>query len=378
MSAFRRNQSIIGRWWWTVDRVTLLALGIIIAFGIVMVTTASPAVAERIGLESFHFVRRQFFYLIACAPFIFGLSLLPPVAIRRIAVIGFILGILTLIAVLIIGSEAKGARRWLYLGSFSLQPSEFVKPFFAVATAWVLSERVNRPGFPGYQLAIGGYATFVLLLILQPDFGMSVTITSVWGAQLFLAGLPLVWILIAAVGGVIGVVGAYTFLPHVAKRINNFLSPEDGDNYQVGRSLEAFQNGGLTGTGPGEGTVKQVLPDAHTDFIFAVVGEELGAIVCLIIIALFAIIVLRGFSRVLKDNDLFVVYAVSGLLMQFGLQAIINMGVSMHLLPTKGMTLPFISYGGSSMLSVGIAMGMVLALTRRRYGNTINARPMYS
>ena len=207
-----------------------------------------------------------------------------------------------------------------------------------------------------------------MLLILQPDFGMTVTVSVVWATQLFLAGLPLLWIAVAAFMGVLGLISAYMFLPHVAKRINNFLDPSQGDNYQVERSIEAFQNGGIIGVGPGEGTVKQVLPDSHTDFIFAVVGEEFGALIALMVIGLFAIVVLRGFLRVRHEPDLFIVYATVGLLMQFGVQAVINMGVSLHLFPTKGMTLPFVSYGGSSMLAIALAMGMVLALTRRRYG----------
>ena len=368
MQFSRRNQSILGKWWWTVDHITIAALGVIIVVGIMMVTTASPAVAERIGLESFHFVYRQILFLLLAVMVVLGVSLLSPITIRRLAVAGLLVGGIALLAVLVFGSEAKGAKRWLYLAGFSLQPSEFVKPCFAVVTAWVLSKRFDTPDFPGFRTAIILYAIFVMLLILQPDFGMTVTISVVWATQLFLAGLPLLWIAVAAFMGILGLISAYMFLPHVAKRINNFLDPSQGDNYQVERSIEAFQNGGIIGVGPGEGTVKQVLPDSHTDFIFAVVGEEFGALIALMVIGLFAIVVLRGFLRVRHEPDLFIVYATVGLLMQFGVQAVINMGVSLHLFPTKGMTLPFVSYGGSSMLAIALAMGMVLALTRRRYG----------
>lgn len=372
MSFTRRDRSFLGRWWWTVDHVTLGVVGILLVFGMIMVTTASPAVAERIGLESFYFIYRQMIFLSLATALMFAISLLPVAAVRRLALVGFALGVLALIAVLFVGAEAKGAKRWLYLAGFSLQPSEFVKPCFAVMTAWALARPEEHPGFPGYRVAIGLYALFVSLLILQPDFGMTVTVSAVWSAQLFLVGLPLFWILVAVFMGVVGVVGAYLLLPHVAKRINTFVDPSHGDTYQVERSIEAFHHGGLTGAGPGDGTVKQFLPDSHTDFIFAVVGEEFGAIAAAIVIVLFAVIVLRGFMKIKQEQDPFIMYAVAGLLMQFGVQAIINMGVALHLFPTKGMTLPFISYGGSSVLAVSLAMGMVLALTRRRYG-TIRA-----
>lgn len=369
MSVTRRDRSFLGKWWWTVDHFTLGILGVLLVLGMVMVTTASPAVAERIGLQSFYFVYRQIVFLILAAIVMFAISLLSPSAIRRLALAGFIIGVIALVAVLFVGAEAKGARRWLYIAGFSLQPSEFVKPCFAVMTAWALAKPMEQPGCgPGYKVAVGLYGVYVLLLILQPDFGMTVTVSAVWGAQLFLAGLPLFWIMVVAFLGIMGIVGAYLLLPHVAKRINTFIDPSHGDTYQVERSMDAIRHGGLTGTGPGDGTVKLSLPDSHTDFVFSVLGEEFGAIVACMVILLFAVIVLRGFMKVQKESDLFIMYAVAGLLMQFGVQSIINMGVAVHLFPTKGMTLPFISYGGSSVLAIALAMGMVLALTRRRYG----------
>lgn len=368
MTVRRRNQSILGKWWWTVDRITIALLAIIIMLGVFLVATASPAVAERIGLEPLYFVQRQVVFLALAVVMMLAISLLSPRDIRRLAALGFALGVAALIAVLVIGAEAKGAKRWLFIGGLSIQPSEFVKPVFAVMTAWALARKTEVYGFPGYKVAFMLYGIYVALLVLQPDIGMTLTVSVVWGAQLFLAGLPLIWIPIVAVAGVIGLAGAYFLLPHVAKRINTFLDPSQGDTYQVQRSMEAFNHGGMLGVGPGEGSVKLSLPDSHTDFIFAVAGEEMGAITCFILIMLFACVVLRGFIRMQREQDVFIVYAVTGLLMQFGVQAAINMGVALHVFPTKGMTLPFISYGGSSMLAIALAMGMVLALTRRRYG----------
>jgi cell division protein FtsW len=364
----RTDQHFLGSWWRTIDRLTLVALLIIIAFSAIMVATASPAVADRIGVESYYFIRRQLIYLILAVAIIAVTSFLSPVHIRRIGVFGTFIGMLLLIVVLFHGTEIKGSKRWLALGPFSMQPSEFIKPFFAITTGWILSLGAHKPTFPAFHIAGSLLGILALLLILQPDFGMTVTLTAVWGGQMFLAGLSLLWIVAAVVIALAGVTGAYLLLPHVTRRINTYLDPDAHENYQVKRSLEAFMNGGITGRGPGEGTVKQVLPDSHTDFIFAVVGEELGFIACMGVLLLFAFIVIRGFIRVSKETDLFSVYAASGILMQFGMQAVFNMGVTLHLFPTKGMTLPFISYGGSSMIAIAVAMGMMLALTRRRYG----------
>ncbi len=266
------------------------------------------------------------------------------------------------------GVEIKGARRWIALPGLSLQPSEFVKPTFAVVSAWLFARYRLRERFPGQWIAIALYALVVGLLIKQPDLGMAAVVSAVWFTQFFLAGLRLVWVALGMATGIAGLVGAYFALPHVASRIDRFLDPASGDSYQVDRSMDAFMNGGWWGRGPGEGTVKEYLPDAHADFVFAVAGEELGLVTCLIIVALFAFIVLRGFSRLLQENNLFVVLAATGLLVQFGLQAVVNMASSLQLMPPKGMTLPFLSYGGSSLLALGLGMGMALALTRRRYG----------
>jgi cell division protein FtsW len=293
-----------------------------------------------------------------------------PRTVRRVAFIGFAIAVALLALTFVTGVEIKGARRWINLPGLSLQPSEFVKPTFAVVTAWLFAEQKERPGFPGNAISMALFAGLVAMLVKQPDLGMAVVVAIVWFAQFFMAGLRLYWVAAGTIAGVGGFVGAYLWLPHVTSRINRFLDPAAGDHYQVNRSLEAFANGGLWGRGPGEGTVKDVLPDAHADFVFAVAGEEFGLIVCIVIVAIFAFIVLRGFSRLLQEGNFFVVLSATGLLIQFGLQAIINMASTLHLIPTKGMTLPFLSYGGSSMLALALGMGMMLALTRRRLGGS--------
>jgi cell division protein FtsW len=367
----RTDHSAIGRWWWTVDRWTLVALAVLIGVGALLVTAASPSVAERIHLPTFYFVIHQAVMLVPTLILMLGVSLMNPRGVRRLAFGAFVLFYLLTALTLVAGSEIKGATRWVSLGPLSLQPSEFLKPAFAVVSAWLFARqhaaRANGQFFPGYFLAIICYLAVVMVLMLQPDFGMTFVCTAIWFAEFFLAGLPIVIVLAMAVMAVGGLVGAYFIFPHIASRVDRFLDPASGDTYQVDRSLEAFIHGGLTGTGPGQGTVKLSLPDAHADFIFAVAGEELGLAATLFIVALFGFIVLRGFARALKDTDLFVVLAVGGLFTQFGLQALIHMGSSLHLLPAKGMTLPFISYGGSSMLALGMGTGMALALTRVRF-----------
>jgi cell division protein FtsW len=368
MTFARIDQSPVARWWWTVDRWSLAALAVLIGFGVVMSLAASPPVAERIGYDGMHFVRRHLAMLPLAIGVMFLVSLQPPRTIRRVAVIGFAIALSLLALTFVIGVEIKGARRWINLPGLSLQPSEFVKPTFAVVAAWLFAEQKLHPRFPGNLICTALFLLVMAMLIKQPDIGMAGVVAAVWFAQFFMAGLRLYWVAAGALAGVGGLVGAYLYLPHVRVRVDHFLDPTAGDSYQVTRSIEAFANGGLWGRGPGEGTVKDVLPDAHADFVFAVAGEEFGVIACLVVVALFAFIVLRGFSRMSQEGSLFVLLAATGLLVQFGLQAAINMASSLHLIPTKGMTLPFLSYGGSSMLALGLGMGMMLALTRRRLG----------
>ncbi len=369
MTVFARSDtSILGRWWWTVDRWTLTAVGALIAFGIIMALAASPAVAERIGLDYFYFARRQLIYLPVALALMMGASLLSPTGVFRAATVMLAIFTVLVIATFVMGTEIKGARRWIALGPISLQPSEFLKPAFAVVAAWLFASARSGAIKQGNLISIAAFGTLVGLLLLQPDVGMAVVISAVWSAQFFLAGLPLYWAALLVFGGAGALVAAYFTLHHVASRIDRFLDPSSGDSYQVDRSLEAFMNGGLFGRGPGEGTVKEVLPDAHSDFVFAVAGEDFGLFVCLIIVGLFAFIVLRGFARALQETDLFILLATSGLLVQFGLQAVINMGSTLRLMPTKGMTLPFVSYGGSSLIAMGLCVGFLLALTRKRVG----------
>jgi len=364
----RTDTSLLSRWWWTVDRWMLAALGVLVFCGIILVMAASPAVAVRIGLDRFYLVRHHLVLLPVALAIVFGVSLLNLRNLRRLAVIGFVIALGLTALTLVAGSEIKGATRWINLGGFSLQPSEFLKPCFAVLAAWLFASQHGRVPVPGNLIAVCLYGVVVMLLLLQPDLGMTGVVTATWFAQFFLAGLPVLWVAALGAVGLVGLGGAYFAFAHVRERVDGFLDPAAGNNYQVDRSLEAFMNGGLIGRGPGEGTVKSVLPDAHSDFIFAVAGEEFGLLLCLLLVALFAFIVLRGFARLLHENNLFVLLATSGLLVGFGLQAVINMASTLHLMPTKGMTLPFISYGGSSLLALSLAMGMVLALTRRRAG----------
>lgn len=364
----RTNTGFIGQWWFTVDHLMLAAVAALMALGAMLIFASSHAVAERIGVEPFYFANRQMVFLVLGAVVMCAVSMMSAPWVRRFAVIGLIVSFILLVLVQIVGAEIKGSKQWISLLGFSLQPSEFAKPFFVVTTAWILSLKQMKEQFPGYSISIATYLVLVMLLMLQPDVGMTLVVTVVWGAMLFLSGLPIIWFVLMGVGGLLGITGAYFAFSHVQQRINTFINPTAGDNFQSSKSLQAFANGGFLGQGPGEGEVKSVLPDSHTDFIFAVAGEELGVIASIIIVLIFAFVVVRGFARLLAETDLFTIYAASGLLILFGFQALVNMGVALNMLPNTGMTLPFISYGGSSMLAVSMSIGMVLALTRRRFG----------
>jgi len=366
MSLSRSDDSVLGRWWWTVDRWTLLAVGTLIGFGYVMMLAASPAVAERLHQSRDVFILKQVLFLAFAGLIVVGASLLSPKGVRRLALLGCLAALALTAATLLMGVEIKGARRWISVPGMTVQPSEFLKPCFAVVAAWLLSEGQRVRHFPGMLLAAGVFAAIAMLLKSQPDMGMLAVVAAVFFTQLFIGGLNLVLVGIAAGGLVAAAAGAYTFFPHVRSRITRFMDPASGDSYQVNTALEAFGNGGLLGRGPGEGRVKDVLPDAHADFVFAVVGEEFGMVICLVVLFLFGFIVLRGLLRLLAEQDLFIVLASCGLVTSFGLQAFVNMASSLHLIPTKGMTLPFVSYGGSSVLAVALGIGMLLALTRRR------------
>lgn len=364
----RSDQSRFAKWWWTVDRLALASLLLIVAFGIMMIFAASPAVAERIGLDAYHFVVKQFLYLLPSLALMIAISFLPPRMIQKIALIGLGFAMAALVLTLFIGVEIKGARRWISLGPLSLQPSEFVKPTFAVVSGLFIALGYEHADFRGKLWATLLFLVCIVLLLLQPDIGMAVVLSAIWFVQIFLSGLPFIWVIALICLGVMGISAAYFLFPHAAARIDKFLDPTQA-GYQVEKSLEAFMRGGVFGRGPGEGRVKEFLPDAHADFIFAVAGEEFGFITCIIIIFLFAVVIFRMIQRLRHETNFFVLLAGSGLVVQFAIQAIINMASTLHLIPTKGMTLPFISYGGSSLIALALALGMLFGLTRRR-GNT--------
>lgn len=366
MKLNRSDRSLISDWWFTIDRLMLHAILLLMVGGLILSLAASPSVAERLGYETFHFFRRHAVAFVPSLFILFFASLLDPRMIRRASLVIFAVSMALMIATLIIGPETKGATRWLRFGTFSIQPSEFVKPVFVVLSAWFFSESQRRDDVPSLHIAIVLYVVFAFLLILQPDFGQAFLLTLVWGALFFMAGMPLFWVYVLG-GGMLAAIGiAYISVPHVAARIDTFFDPSGAGGYQTRRALESFTSGGWLGKGPGEGTVKHLLPDSHADFVFAVVAEEFGLIACLLIAGLFAFIVLRGLLKSMKETDDFRRYAVMGLVMLFGLQALINMAVNVGLVPAKGMTLPFLSYGGSSLFSMALAMGFTLALTRRR------------
>jgi cell division protein FtsW len=364
MKNYYKN-NIFLKWWRGIDQQIVIALSILIGFSFMLVTTTSSAVAEKIGLMDNHFSSRQIIFLSVGSVLIIFLSSLDKKWIKRIGIIGFLISLASLILVKFYGHEVKGAIRWVRIAGFSYQPSEFMKPFFAVVIGWILSLRYQEE-FPSFRVCILLYFLVAGLLIIQPDFGMLILTTLVFTVQLFIGGLPFIWIFICGIAGLLGIVAAYFFLPHVTNRIDSFLDPANSENYQITKSISAFEHGGLYGKGPGEGSIKQHIPDSHTDFIFAVAGEEFGAIICVIIISIFAFIVLKTLIKLQNEKDRFTQIAAIGIITQFGLQTVINMGVTLNLLPTKGMTLPFISYGGSSTIAISIAVGMLLGLTKKQ------------
>jgi cell division protein FtsW len=361
----RLDRGPVGNWWWTIDRWYLAAFLSLMLLGIVLSFAASPAVAVRIGLEPYHFVIRQIVFMVPALIAMIGVSFLDERQIRRLAIVMLVASLALMVVALYFGVEVKGARRWVTLMGVSVQPSEFMKPAFVIVCAWLFAEGARQPDIPGNLFAMILLGLALTLLVAQPDLGQTMLLVATWGVMFFMAGLSWVWIVALGASAIGGLGAAYSVFPHVAKRIDHFMTGE-GDTFQVDTAREALMRGGWFGQGPGEGVIKRVLPDSHTDFVFAVAGEEFGLILCFVVMALFAFVVLRGLRDSLREHDDFSRYAISGLVIQFGLQSIINMGVNLQLLPAKGMTLPFISYGGSSLIAEAIAMGMVLALTRRR------------
>jgi cell division protein FtsW len=361
----RTDRGLMANWWFTVDRLLMAAVLLLMVMGVLFSMAASPPVAERIGLEYFHFVKRQLMFLVPALVVLIGASLLTRRQARRSSLWAFLAGIGLMVYAVYFGPEIKGAHRWVAFGNFNIQPSEFVKPAFVVLAAWLLAEGRRRPDMPGTLAAWVAFAVFLALLAVQPDFGQAVLVAMVWMLMLLVFGIPWIFVFGLAGLGVVAIVGAYFTVPHVTSRIDRFLSPETGDTFQVDTARQAFDNGKLLGTGPGGGSAKQVLPDAHSDFTFAVIGEEFGLVACLVLIVVFGFIVLRALRHASVVDDSFATLALTGLISTFGLQAIINMGVNVSLIPAKGMTLPFISYGGSSLIAMAYAMGLVLALSRR-------------
>lgn len=360
------GEPLLPRWWRTVDRWSLGAVIGLFVIGMLLGLAASPPLAQRNGLPAFHYVNRQALFGALALGAMIVTSMLSPVQIRRKAVLGFGLAAVAVALLPIFGTDfGKGAMRWYSLGFASVQPSEFLKPGFVVFAAWLMAASTDIGGPPGKTLSFVTAVVLALMLALQPDFGQACLILASWGLMYFIAGAP-IFLLVVVAAGVLGAgLFAYANSEHVARRIDGFLSP-DLDRTQLGFAANAIQEGGVFGVGVGEGTVKWSLPDAHTDFIIAVAAEEYGLLICLLVIALFSMIVIRSFVRLVRERDPFVRLAGTGLAALFGMQALINLGVAVRLLPAKGMTLPFVSYGGSSLLAGGLAMGMLLALTRSR------------
>ncbi|MHB2167564.1 putative lipid II flippase FtsW [Alsobacter sp. R-9] len=362
----RVERSPFADWWWTVDRVLLAALVVLMIAGLVLGMAGSPPVAERLGLPTFHFVNRQAMYLAPACAVMLVVSFLSPRHVRRVALGVFVVGLAMVVATLFFGAEVKGARRWLNIGPIAIQPSEFVKPAFVIMAAWAFSEGGRRSDVPGNVVGFLLLFSTIVPLVLQPDIGQTMLITLVWCGLVFLSGLHLFWVMGLGGLGVLGLFAAYHMLPHVAARIDRFLNPESGDTFQIDNAIESFVQGGWLGKGPGEGSVKRILPDSHTDFIFAVTAEEFGIAMCLLLVLVFMLVVLRGLVLSRRNEEPFCRLAAAGLVMLFGLQSVINMAVNVHLIPAKGMTLPFVSYGGSSLISLALAMGFLLAVTRKR------------
>jgi cell division protein FtsW len=373
--ASRVERTPFSDWWRTVDRLMLLAIVALMLAGIILSLAASPPVAARLGLDAFYFVNRHVLYLIPALAVMLTVAFLSPRGIRRLALIVFIVSLALTVATLYYGAEVKGARRWLVLAGVNIQPSEFLKPAFVILIAWLFGETTRKQDVPANTLAVILLVAVITVLVLQPDFGQTLLIALVFGALFFMTGMRFVWVLVLGGVAVVGGVGAYATIPHVARRVKRFLDPASGDTFQVDTALESFMKGGWFGSGPGEGTVKRILPDSHADFVFAVAAEEFGIVVCLMLVALFAFIVLRALIRAKRKDDSFTRFAAAGLAILFGAQSAINMAVNLALIPAKGMTLPFISYGGSSMISLAYGVGMLLALLREQPRAELIAAP---
>lgn len=365
----RADRTPLGLWFWEIDRVLLLLVSMLIAIGLVAVAAASPVAAQKLStttasLDPLYYFYRQLMWVIVGVPVMLAISMLPKAQARRFAIYGTLTFLALLFLVPLIGTSVNGAQRWIGSGMFRLQPSEFLKPFFAVALAWVLSLRLHDQTLPVVPLSFVLTGVIAVLLMGQPDLGQTIIFAATWFVLVLVAGLSMRIMAGLGVAGFVGLVLAYFFYPVAQQRINIWLFAE-GDSFQVDKAHATLTAGGLIGTGPGAGLAKFQLPEAHTDYIFSVIGEEFGIIACIAIAVLYLAIIVRVLVRLLDEEDSFLILAVCGLVAQFGGQAVINMAVNTQLFPSKGMTLPFISYGGSSMLALSIGMGLLLSLTRR-------------
>lgn len=364
----RADRSPIGTWFWEIDRLLLLLVLVLVSIGLIAVAAASPAAADRYSHGAFqlpplYYFWRQLLWIALSMPVMIGISMMPKDLARRFALGGASFFFVMLAAVPLIGTEVNGAKRWIEFGFGQFQPSEFLKPLFVVVVAWLLSLRGRDASLPVVPLTGALLAVLAFLLMRQPDFGQTVIFAAIWVALLTISGFPMRFLMWLGGIAVAGVISAYLFYSVATERINKFLFSE-GDTYQTDKAFETLVNGGLFGTGPGAGTMKFRLPEPHTDYIFSVIGEEFGLISCLAIAIIYLLIVVRVFVRLLHEEDEFLLLASAGLATEFGLQALINMLVNVQLAPSKGMTLPFISYGGSSMLALSVGMGLLLAFTR--------------
>jgi cell division protein FtsW len=372
----RADRGPLADWFWTIDRFFLAAFILLMGIGFMLSFAASPAVAQRIGLPEFHFVERHALFMIPSIIVMIGLSFLTPRQVRRTAVILLLVSLSLMVLALFFGVEVKGARRWIGVGALSIQPSEFMKPAFVVVCAWLFAEHARQPEIPGNLFAIILFGIVAALLVAQPDLGQTILTSVVWGGMFFMAGMPWLWILVLGGAGAGGLVTAYYMLPHVTARFDKFLTGE-GDRFQVETAHEAIVRGGWFGQGPGEGIVKRILPDSHTDFVFSVAAEEFGVVFCMALVLIFAFIVLRGLNHAFKERNDFTRFAVAGLVLQIGMQSMINIGVNLELMPAKGMTLPLISYGGSSQIAICVTAGFILALTRHRPEKRAQERSLF-
>jgi cell division protein FtsW len=368
MQVFRRSDtSPLAEWWRTVDKGLIAAALILLGAGLVLSLAAGPAAASRTGHDDpFYFVYRQALFVFVAALILISSSTLDAAWARRLCAVLFVVCFLLMAALLLWGHEAKGATRWLRFGGTTFQPSEIIKPALIVLSAWLLAQRDQFPKGPWAPIAFAFYAVTVGLLLLQPDVGQATLLTGGFIIVFFVSGLPWIWASMFVAGGAALGVGLYQLLPHVRQRVDIFLHPGSTDTYQIDKAREAIERGGMFGVGPGEGTVKRVLPDAHTDFIYSVAGEEFGLVLCVGLTLLFAVISIKGIVGAAKQSDLYQRAAGVGLYSLFGLQAVINMSVNLSLIPTKGMTLPLVSSGGSSLLGTALTLGLALALTRKQ------------